>query len=200
MDPALKMRLRNELDRFGPEFGLDNTFFPSFIRYTQYRAPLSAADVVYCLTALIEIEGQGDGQGEEEEFKFHEAYQVLCGNDDKKLQEGIQLSMSLQKAVFRLGISMLDLKGPLQYMKHFRYVILRSNWTSLEDRIFMSPVSLSKLGWFVVEVNRETGRWEGDRCRPLVLVAERRNTFIGKGFFFFWGGGLEEAEYVSEFG
>lgn len=58
MDLDLKHQLRMKLDAIAPEYGLVELTYPSFIRCFGYRAPpLSAADAVEAISALLDIAG-----------------------------------------------------------------------------------------------------------------------------------------------
>lgn len=58
MDLDLKHQLRVKLDAIAPEYGLVELTYPSFIRCFGYRAPpLSAADAVEAISALLDIAG-----------------------------------------------------------------------------------------------------------------------------------------------
>ncbi|KAI6109948.1 CDC45 family [Pisolithus sp. B1] len=58
MDLDLKHQLRVKLDAIAPEYGLIELTYPSFIRCFGYRAPpLSAADAVEAISALLDVAG-----------------------------------------------------------------------------------------------------------------------------------------------
>ncbi|KAI6019747.1 CDC45 family [Pisolithus orientalis] len=58
MDLDLKHQLRVKLDAIAPEYGLVELTYPSFIRCFGYRAPpLSAADAVEAISALLDVAG-----------------------------------------------------------------------------------------------------------------------------------------------
>lgn len=52
---AFRSRLKEQLEKLGPRFGLDELFFRSFQLSHGYTSVVSAADVVYGLTALLEM-------------------------------------------------------------------------------------------------------------------------------------------------
>lgn len=54
MDTDLKARLAENMDRQGPEYGLTDLTYPSFIRKAGYRSDLSASDAVEGLSAILE--------------------------------------------------------------------------------------------------------------------------------------------------
>jgi cell division control protein 45 len=58
MDLDLKHQLRSKLDVIAPEYGLVELTYPSFVRCFGYRAPpLSAADAVEAVSALLDVAG-----------------------------------------------------------------------------------------------------------------------------------------------
>ncbi|KAI6043141.1 CDC45 family [Pisolithus marmoratus] len=58
MDLDLKQQLRAKLDAIAPEYGLVELTYPSFVRCFGYRAsPLSAADAVEAISALLDVAG-----------------------------------------------------------------------------------------------------------------------------------------------
>ena len=58
MAKDLKLSLRQKLDQIAPEYGLVELSFPSFTRCYGYRSlPLSAADAVEAVSALLDVAG-----------------------------------------------------------------------------------------------------------------------------------------------
>ncbi|KAG6379052.1 CDC45 family [Boletus reticuloceps] len=58
MDIDLKHQLRSKLDAIAPEYGLVELTYPSFVRCFGYRAPpISAADAVEAVSALLDVAG-----------------------------------------------------------------------------------------------------------------------------------------------
>jgi cell division control protein 45 len=58
MDIDLKSSLRSKLDSIAPEYGLLELSYPSFTRCFGYRSPpLSAADAVEAISALLDVAG-----------------------------------------------------------------------------------------------------------------------------------------------
>jgi len=54
MSMEVKRKMRDEFDRLLPEYGLTEFYYRSFLRVHGYRSKVSAADVVYGVTALLE--------------------------------------------------------------------------------------------------------------------------------------------------
>ena len=58
MAKDLKLSLRQKLDQIAPEYGLVELSYPSFTRCYGYRSlPLSAADAVEAVSALLDVAG-----------------------------------------------------------------------------------------------------------------------------------------------
>lgn len=209
MDADLKARLRDELDAHQDEYGLDEVFYLSFHRRMHYDAAVSAADVVYSVSALLEAwQGPpgsaadpaallGAARTPEEEAaaneriftaRFHEAYDALSGQDEQKLTEGIHLAMALQKAIFRVAVSLHDKKA-VRALDHFRWAVVHNNLASAEDYLLMQPMAITRLAQLMIDVSREersrAQARQGPNARalwrpkPLLVFAERRNTYLG---------------------
>lgn len=106
---------------------------------------------------------------------FNTAYDALSGKSPALLQQGLSLSMSLQRAVVQQAVTMME-KRSVTLFKHFRYAFIRSSET--DERLFTQPMALRKLAAFLIDVHRENGRWAGDKARPLVIMAERVSTYL----------------------
>ncbi|CAM9438816.1 unnamed protein product [Ascophyllum nodosum] len=188
MSCQLRKRLRDQIEKYAEEYGLQDIFYGSYQRYCGFKNPLSAADMVYCITALAEHRdalaasddqvGKGSNVENDETGwvdSFNNAYDALAGKNLKILQQGLSLSMSLQRAVVQQAVTMVE-KRSLTLFKHFRYAFIRSNET--DERLFTQPLALRKLASFLIDVHRENGRWAGDKARPLVIMAERTTTYL----------------------
>ncbi|CBJ26130.1 conserved unknown protein [Ectocarpus siliculosus] len=189
MSCQLRKRLRDQIEKYAEDYGLQDVFYGSYQRYCGFKNPLSAADMVYCITALAEHkdlvgvtteQGPGDSTGVEEDEEgwidsFNTAYDALSGKSPMLLKQGLSLSMSLQRAVVQQAVTMME-KRSLTLFKHFRYAFIRSSET--DERLFTQPMALRKLAAFLIDVHRENGRWAGDKARPLVIMAERVSTYL----------------------
>ncbi len=206
MDADLKAQLREELDNHHDEFGLDEVFYLSFHRRTHYGAAVSASDVVYGVAALLEawqgpagsdtdpaaIVASAGGNAEEEAAaaerlftaRFHEAYDALSGQDEGKLTEGIHLAMALQKAIFRVAVSLHDKKA-VRNLDHFRWTVVHNNLASAEDYLLTQPMAISRLAQLMIDVSREEKLKQQAasnrtlwKPKPFLIFAERRNTYL----------------------
>ncbi|KAK5820133.1 hypothetical protein PVK06_025179 [Gossypium arboreum] len=61
MNHEVKQRMKNQFEQILPEYGLNNFYFKSFLRLHGYTSRVSAADMVYGVTALLESFVQSDG-------------------------------------------------------------------------------------------------------------------------------------------
>ncbi|CAM9606757.1 unnamed protein product [Ectocarpus sp. 4 AP-2014] len=189
MSCQLRKRLRDQIEKYAEDYGLQDVFYGSYQRYCGFKNPLSAADMVYCITALAEHkdlvgvtmeQGPGDSASVDEDEggwvdSFNTAYDALSGKSPTLLKQGLSLSMSLQRAVVHQAVTMME-KRSLTLFKHFRYAFIRSSET--DERLFTQPMALRKLAAFLIDVHRENGRWAGDKARPLVIMAERVSTYL----------------------
>lgn len=190
MSCQLRKRLRDQIQKYAEEYGLQDVFYGSYQRYCGFKSPLSAADMVYCITALTEHKELGgtdchqgfavdatDADEDEEGWidSFNTAYDALSGKSLNLLQQGLSLSMSLQRAVVQQSVTMME-KRSLTLFKHFRYSFIRSSET--DERLFTQPMALRKLAAFLIDVHRENGRWAGEKARPLVIMAERTASYL----------------------
>jgi cell division control protein 45 len=180
MSIELKARLREKLVEFKDEFQLDDIFYGSFHRQQGYKSGISAADVVYGVSALLEI-GTKDEPSEQLkswQHNFNLAYDALSGADPSLMKKGIECSMTLQRAIVRHGCSLME-RNSITRLKHFRYVFLQDLPDGDQD-LFSKPVALSKLALFLVAAYRESGRWVGKRSKPFVMLSykEAEGTYL----------------------
>jgi cell division control protein 45 len=115
----------------------------------------------------------------------------LSGNTG--IGAGIRLAMSLQKNIIQTAVNLGD-RGDIGVLRHFRYAYLNctsagENQTARSDlvrssspktsndetkhHIFSKPLALCRLAHFMMDMNRENGKWAGGKSRPLVLLAEK---------------------------
>jgi cell division control protein 45 len=94
--------------------------------------------------------------------------------------------MALQKALFRVAVSLHDKKA-VRNLDHFRWTVVHNNLASAEDYLLTQPMAISRLAQLMIDVSREeklrqqaasqTGRalW---KPKPFLIFAERRNTYL----------------------
>eukprot|EP00611_Tribonema_gayanum_P009773 TRINITY_DN1964_c2_g1_i2.p1 TRINITY_DN1964_c2_g1~~TRINITY_DN1964_c2_g1_i2.p1 ORF type:complete len:658 (-),score=278.74 TRINITY_DN1964_c2_g1_i2:501-2474(-) len=186
----LRNKLTDQIDKYGEEYGLTDIKYGSFHRYLGFKTPFSAADIVYCATTLIEHRpddppGETAADVSEEvldarerdafQRSFNDAYDALGGHNPKSLQRGLDLSMSLQRAVVQQAVSMLE-KNTLLRTTHFRYAYIRA--TEAHCNVIAQPCALARLALLLMDVHRESKHWTGANRRPLILLAERRTAYL----------------------
>jgi cell division control protein 45 len=177
MSVEIKNRLRLKLEEYKKDFDLEDITYGSFNRQQGFKSGISAADVVYGVSALLEI-GSQDSADHPWQQNFNLAYDALSGTDSTLINKGIECSMTLQRAVVRHGCSLME-RNSITRLKHFRYVFLQ-DLPDGDQELFSKPVALSKLALFLVAAYRESGRWQGKRSRPLVMLSfkEAQGTYL----------------------
>ncbi len=60
MSSQIRARLRKQLTKYMEEYGLEDIFYGSFQRFLGFNTPISAADMVYSITALLEQYAEAD--------------------------------------------------------------------------------------------------------------------------------------------
>ena len=68
-------------------------------------------------------------------------------------------------------------------LKAFRYAYIQSKGTSsgnniIADGPFTKPQTLTRLANFIMEIQVENGKWKGKYAQPLVLMAEKKETYL----------------------
>lgn len=186
------------------EYGLDKLEFTSFVRITGYNSLLSACDVAYAVTAMLELETQATKTPED---AFHVAFDALNSNAAPSvvlsegsgasslvnggsnagnigIGAGIRSALILQKNIYSTAVGLVERKA-LVRLRHFRYAFLHctnheandpAHAADAEDHVFAKPLALAKLAHFLMDMHRENGKWAGAKARPLVLLAEKPST------------------------
>jgi cell division control protein 45 len=106
------------------------------------------------------------------------------------LGAGLRYAMALQKSIIQTAVGLME-RGSIALLRHFRYAhvtsstvgeshraeLLESSRNNIgnekRDHIFSKPLALTRLAHFLMDLNRESGKWTGAKARPLVLVAEK---------------------------
>ncbi|RYR78284.1 hypothetical protein Ahy_A01g003029 isoform A [Arachis hypogaea] len=70
MSMEVKKKMKHEFERFLPEYGLTDFYYRSFLRIHGYSSRVSAADVVYGVTALLESFVKSDGSCASKKFRW----------------------------------------------------------------------------------------------------------------------------------
>jgi len=184
MNSNLKAKLRAQLEKYGEDYALGGILFDTFQRVVGYKGLMSASDVVYSITALLQstksaaaLSVTEDDEKEALIASFNQAYDALLSKNSDTIHRGIDTAITLQKTIVNQAVSMID-KGDIIRLKHFRYAYIHSDGQTTP---FGQPLNLSRLALFLVEIHRQNQKSTGPRSRPLVILAERSNTYLAVG-------------------
>ena len=200
MNPQYRQKFRNltEDGTIADEYDLKNPgiLFHSFSRYASFKNPIAASDIVYSATALLEMCMHDVGENDSEDAdailesqmrSFNKAYDALGIRNEELVKEGIQAAIGIQRAVVKQAALMLERPDAIIKVKRFRYAYIyrtTGNSSSLgsgEDCIespFARPMVLTRLAQFLMRINMENRKWINRNALPLVLLSERKHSFI----------------------
>ena len=152
MNVEVKRKMKEEFERFLPEYGLTDFYYRSFQRTLKYSSKVSAADVVYGVTALLESFVKSDGSSASKQFGV--AYDALSLNNIDNLRTGMQHAIKIQRAILRQGSAAITKNGCIRSGRSFR-------WLKLEDssdaKLLGYPQALTKFCYFLMDALREKG-------------------------------------------
>ncbi|XP_010251847.1 PREDICTED: cell division control protein 45 homolog [Nelumbo nucifera] len=161
MNIEVKRKMKDEFERFLPEYGLTEFYYRSFLRLHGYSSKVSAADVVYGVTALLESFVKSDGSCASEQFGV--AYDALSLSNLDKLRTGMQNAIMIQRAILRQGSAAITKSGSIRSGRKFR-------WLKLEDaadtKLLGYPQALTKFCYFLMDALRE----KGAKMKPLICA------------------------------
>ncbi|XP_010488617.1 PREDICTED: cell division control protein 45 homolog [Camelina sativa] len=161
MSLEVKKKMKQEFDRFLPEYGLNDFYYRSFLRLHGYSSRVSAADVVYGITALLEsFLGSG---GSSASKQFGEAYDALSLNNLDKLRSGMQQAIKVQRAILRQGSAAIMKSGCIRSGRKFRWVKVED---SMDAKYLGYPQALTKFCYFLMDALRE----KGARMKPMLCA------------------------------
>ncbi|CAM0874416.1 unnamed protein product [Alopecurus aequalis] len=169
MSMEVKRKMRDEFDRLLPEYGLTEFYYRSFLRVHGYKSMVSAADVVYGVTALLESMDAESKDSKEcsAAEQFWVAYSALSLSNVDQLQKGMQSAIEIQRAILRQGSSAITKSGFIRSAKKFR-------WVKLDDPVdtgkLCHPQALTKFCFFLMDALKERGA----RMKPLVCACLTR--------------------------
>lgn len=151
MSKEVKTKMRDEFERFLPEYGLTDLYYRSFMRVHGFGFKLSAADVVYGVTALLESKPGN----------FWDAYSALSLNNLDKLKKGMKIAIEVQMAILSQGSKAITKSGFIRSGRKFR-------WVKLEDPVDVEklghPLALTKFCYFLLDALKERGA----KVKPLI--------------------------------
>ncbi|KAL3633313.1 hypothetical protein CASFOL_022840 [Castilleja foliolosa] len=161
MSVEIKRRMKDMFEQYLPEFGLTDFYYRGFLLLHGYSSKVSAADVVYGVTALLEASVESDGSSGSKQFGV--AYDALSVNKLEKLDLGMRQAIKVQRAVLRQGSTAITKKGSIRSGSKFRWVKLED---SADTKLLCHPQALTKFGYFLMDALRE----KGARMKPLICV------------------------------
>ncbi|KAF4383104.1 hypothetical protein F8388_009135 [Cannabis sativa] len=161
MNLEVKKKMKDEFERFLPEYGLTDFYYRSFLRLHGYSSRVSAADVVYGVTALLESFVKTDGSCASKQFGV--AYDALSLGNLDKLKDGMQHAIKIQRAILRQGSTAITKSGCIRSGRKFRWVKLED---SVDTKLLGYPQALTKFCYFLMDALRE----KGARMKPLLCA------------------------------
>lgn len=172
MNLEVKRKMKDEFERFLPEYGLTDFYYRSFLRLHGYSSRVSAADVVYGVTALLESFVKSDGYCASKQFGV--AYDALSLSNLDKLKTGMQHAIKIQRAILRQGSTAITKSGCIRSGRKFRWVKLED---SVDTNLLGYPQALTKFCYFLMDALRE----KGAKMKPLIcacLLQEHKKVLI----------------------
>ncbi|KAE8685842.1 hypothetical protein F3Y22_tig00111088pilonHSYRG00009 [Hibiscus syriacus] len=93
MNHEVKQKMKDQFEQILPEYGLDDFYYKSFLRLHGYTSRVSAADMVYGVTAMLESFMQSDGMCASKQFGM--AYDALSGRKFRwvKLEDSVDTKL-----------------------------------------------------------------------------------------------------------
>ncbi|XP_076894310.1 uncharacterized protein LOC143546542 [Bidens hawaiensis] len=166
MSMDIKKKMKDEFEHFLPVYGLNNLYYRGFLLLHGYSSKISAADVVYGVTALLE--SSMDSNSLSAPKQFGEAYDALSLRKLEKLETGMRHAIKIQRAILRQGSTAITRKGSIRSGSKFRWVKLED---SADAKLLGYPQALTKFGYFIMDALRE----KGARLKPLVCVCHTQD-------------------------
>lgn len=120
MRSETKRGLKKEFDNIEKEAGLGELYFRNFHKYHGYNDQVSAADVVYGVTALLESSAVDEKSDWTDNFCT--ALEALSPDKWENLRLGMQLAIKVQRACMRQGSAAIVKKDEIKMCKAFRSV------------------------------------------------------------------------------
>ena len=117
-----KEGLKQMLENAGKEAGLGDLYFRNLYRFHGYNDQVSAADVVYGVTALLEA-STADVKKDWTD-NFCTALEALSPDKWDHLRAGMQLAIKVQRSCISIGSAAIVKKGEIKMCKAFRWAHL----------------------------------------------------------------------------
>ncbi|KAL4363189.1 hypothetical protein GQ457_04G026340 [Hibiscus cannabinus] len=161
MNHEVKQKMKDQFEQILPEYGLNDFYYKSFMRLHGYTSRVSAADMVYGVTALLESSVQSDGFCASKQFGM--AYDALSLSNLNKLKAGMEEAIKIQRAILRQGSAAITKSGCIRSGRKFRWVKLED---SVDAKLLGHPQALTKFCYFLMDALKE----KGARLKPLLCA------------------------------
>ena len=173
MDSSIKTRLLSDLKDVAPKYGLEDITFRSFQLSHGYRYNLTAADLVYGVTALLEapVEDAAEQQQQQHD-SFFTALTAMSLVGWEEVQRGMDMAIRLQQAIINLGSQALrrtgagsvETHGKLKRRGQFYSLTLPPQVSTADAALVAHPLALQRLVYFIKDAQRvrphsEDGGW-----------------------------------------
>eukprot|EP00897_Mesotaenium_endlicherianum_P000559 jgi/Mesen1/10503/ME000083S10006 len=173
MDSNLQQRLKDLVNIELQSYGLDRIFFTNFRMHHGYKFKVSAADLVYGVTALLEsgksLQERSDG--------FWQAVNALSARGASVLEQGMDLAIKVQQAIVRQGSLVIAKKVKLLLLLLARSSVDQTltrrgklQYLLLEDQVdselLAHPLAITRLIHFLMDADKESGI----RPRPMAVA------------------------------
>ncbi|KAL2336817.1 hypothetical protein Fmac_011263 [Flemingia macrophylla] len=152
MNVEVKKQMKQMFEKFLPEYGLTDFYYRSFMRVHKYNSRVSAADVVFGVTALLESFVKSDGSSASRQFGV--AYDALSLDNIEKLKTGMQNAINVQRAILRQGSVAITKSGCIRSGRSFRWLKLED---SRDTKLLGYPQALTKFCYFLMDALKEKG-------------------------------------------
>jgi len=92
--PGMRRRLRERMEDCTEEYGLENCSYTGFVRVTGYKSLLSASDMSYAVTALLECSAAAMGGGGNSNPGQNDSDELLSEEDreDQEMVEALNVA------------------------------------------------------------------------------------------------------------
>ncbi|KAI3694382.1 hypothetical protein L1987_77347 [Smallanthus sonchifolius] len=150
MSVEIKNKMKDEFEHFLPDYDLNDFYYRGFLLLHGYSSKVSAADVVYGVTALLE--SSVDSNSLCASKQFGEAYDALSSRKLRKLETGMRHAIKIQRAILRQGSTAITRKGSIRSGRKFRWVKLED---SSDAKLLGYPQALTKFGNAAEETGAE---------------------------------------------
>eukprot|EP01038_Epipyxis_sp_PR26KG_P005061 gene5061-7065_t len=124
---------------------------------------------------------------------FNEAYDCMGMKVEELVKKGIKSAIDLQKIIVKKAAVMLDGHDSLLRLNRLYYAYIKMTTTtsiSINDsdegmemeHVLGRPFVIKRLGHFIMDIkrniHRRNGGWSGSALLPLIILAERKNSYL----------------------